>query len=61
MPFTQLFPLLAVVGFWIAAFLFAFWFSTRALLAPTEGELEETGLETTAVEANDQVPSTQSH
>ena len=33
-------PVLLVVLFWALAFLFAFWFSQRAMRVPTETELE---------------------
>ncbi len=33
-------PILIVVLFWAAAFVFAFWFSQRAMRGPTETELE---------------------
>lgn len=33
-------PIFIVVIFWAAAFIFAFWFSQRAMRPPTETELE---------------------
>jgi hypothetical protein len=33
-------PIFIVVVFWAIAFLFAFWFSQRAMRVPTETELE---------------------
>jgi len=40
MDVTLVVPILIVVLFWAAAFFFAFWFSQRAMRAPTETELE---------------------
>lgn len=37
----QIIPVVLVVVFWALAFVFAFWFSTRALSAPIEYEDEQ--------------------
>lgn len=47
--FNDVLPIIIVIVFWMVLFVFAFWFSTRALLAPTEAEhsteAEESGSE----------------
>ncbi|HZC07546.1 MAG TPA: hypothetical protein VE338_18065 [Ktedonobacterales bacterium] len=40
MSFTDILPIILIVIFWMALFVFAFWFSRVALHAPTEGEIE---------------------
>jgi hypothetical protein len=40
MQFTEVLPVVLVVLFWAAAFIFAFWFTVRALRAPIQYEEE---------------------
>lgn len=39
MSFNDILPLILVVFFWIALFIFTFWFTRIALHAPTDGEV----------------------
>jgi hypothetical protein len=43
MQFTEVLPVVLVVLFWAAAFVFAFWFTQRALRAPIQYEEEHGG------------------
>jgi hypothetical protein len=49
----QVLPVVLVVLFWLAAFIFAWWFTARALRAPIQYEEEHAG------EAHTTTPHTQ--
>jgi hypothetical protein len=43
MQFDSVLPVVIVVTFWAIAFVFAFWFTVRALRAPIQYEEEHVG------------------
>ncbi|MBF6590560.1 MAG: hypothetical protein IVW57_08505 [Ktedonobacterales bacterium] len=57
---TQIVPLLIIVSFWGLIFIFAFWFTNRALRAPQAADHEESQ-EHAPLTMEDQVPTRSGH
>jgi hypothetical protein len=55
----QVIPIFIVVVFWALAFVFAFWFSQRAMRVPTETEQELA--HEAAAHHEEQAPATPAH